>query len=129
MIRKGAGCADLPTSFDGPIIDDLRETEKVEIINQCERCYLYDTQTFYSSIVALCGCIPIVVLEPGKTKKDYVKPEDKVCGVAYGDTEKQILYAIKTRGDVMKRIDGMLSANEPSVTSFMETCKDYFHLI
>lgn len=129
VIRKGAGRADLPTSFDGPIIDDLRETEKVEILNQCERCYLYDTQTFYSSIAALCGCIPIVVLEPGKTKKDYVKPEDKVYGVAYGDTEKEILYAIKTRGDVMKRIDGMLSANEPSVTSFIETCKDYFHLI
>lgn len=129
VIRTGAGRADLPTSFDGPIIDDLRETEKVEILNQCERCYLYDTQTFYSSIAALCGCIPIVVLEPGKTKKDYVKPEDKVYGVAYGDTEKEILYAIKTRGDVMKRIDGMLSANEPSVTSFIETCKDYFHLI
>lgn len=37
------------------------------------------------------------MLEPGKTKKDYVKSEDKVCGVAYGDTEKEILYAIKTR--------------------------------
>ena len=57
-----------------------------------------------------------------------MKPEDKVCGVAYGDTEEDIEYAIQTRDDVMKRVNGMLSENEKQVTSFIKTCKEYFHL-
>lgn len=128
IIRKGMNRKELPTAFDGPIIDDLRETDKVKILNQCEKCYLYDTQSFYASIAAICGCIPIIVPEPGKTKKDYVKPEDKVCGRAYGDTEEEIQYAIQTRDDVMKQVDEMLSDNEKQVTSFIKTCKEYFHL-
>lgn len=128
IIRKGSGRSDLPSHFDGPVIDNLREPDKVKILNQCEKCYLYDTQTFYASIAALCGCIPIVVIEPGKTKQDYVKEEDKVCGVAYGDTPEEIEYAIQTRDMVQERINRMLRDNESNVSNFIKVCKSYFHL-
>lgn len=128
VIRKGGERCDLPEKFDGPVIDDLCEPEKVKILNQCEKCYLYDTQTFYASIAALCGCIPIVVPEPGKTRKDYVKEDDKICGVAYGDTPEEIEYAIRTRDKVQQRITNMLRDNEPNVLNFVKVCKDYFHL-
>ena len=118
----------MPSHFDGPVIDNLREPDKVKVLNQCERCYLYDTQTFYASIAALCGCIPIVVPEPGKTKEDYVKPDDEVRGVAYGDSPDEIDFALRTRNEVQKRIDKMLAENGPMVDSFIEKCKDYFKL-
>ena len=128
FIRKGKTRTDLPKKYDGPILDDLPEIEKVKILNQCERCYLYDTQTFYASIAALCGCIPIVVPEPGKTRKDYVKEDDKIFGVAYGDTPEEIEYAIRTRDKVQQRITNMLRDNEPNVLNFVKVCKDYFNL-
>lgn len=128
VIRKGSERCDLPGKFDGPVIDNLCEPEKVRILNQCEKCYLYDTQTFYASIAALCGCIPIVVPEPGKTRKDYVKEDDKIFGVAYGDTPEEIEYAIRTRDKVQQRITNMLRDNEPNVLNFVKVCKDYFNL-
>lgn len=128
VVRKGSSRSDLPKSFDGPVIDNLRETEKVKILNQCERCYLYDTQTFYASIAALCGCIPIVVPEPGKTKKDYVKDDDYIPGVAYGDTPEEIDYAVQTRDAVAQGIADQLHENDANVSNFIETCKQYFHL-
>ena len=72
---------------------------------------LYDTQTFYASIAALCGCIPIVVPEIGKTKEDYVKKDDHLLGIAYGDTSTEIEYAIQTREKVLLRINNRLSEN------------------
>jgi hypothetical protein len=120
--------SDLPEKFDGPVIDNLREPEKVKILNQCEKCYLYDTQTFYASIAALCGCIPIVVPEPGKTRSDYVKGDDYIPGVAYGDTPEEIDYAVRTRGAVAQGISEQLYENDKNVSSFVEICKRYFHL-
>lgn len=128
VIRKGATRTDLPQKFDGPVIDNLREPDKVKILNQCEKCYLYDTQTFYASIAALCGCIPIVVPEPGKSRKDYIKADDDMPGIAFGETEKEIQFAIRTRNDVKKNIDAMLQDNEANVKNFIKTCKEYFHL-
>lgn len=128
VIRKGADRRDLPEKFDGPVIDNLREPDKVKILNRCEKCYLYDTQTFYASIAALCGCVPVVVMEPGKTKKDYVKEDDEFFGIAYGDTPKEIEGAIRTRNKVRLQIQNMLRDNEPNVSNFIKVCKDYFHL-
>lgn len=128
IVRKGSGRKDLPSHFDGPVIDNLREPDKVKVLNQCERCYIYDTQTFYTAIAALCGCIPIVVLEPGKTKEDYVKSDDEVYGVAYGDSPDEIEFAVRTRAEVQRQIDKMLAENGPMVDSFIEKCKDYFKL-
>lgn len=97
IIRKGKNRSDLPKTFDGPIIDDLSEKEKVEVLNQCKYCYDYDTQTFYTSIACVCGCIPIVVMEPGKKKSDYLGKGDFDYGKAYGDSPEEIKYAVTTR--------------------------------
>lgn len=128
FIRKGKDRKDLPKQYDGPILDNLSEIEKVNILNKCKICYLYDTQTFYASIAAICGCIPIVVPEPGKSKKDYVTEEDYVCGIAYGDSKDQIEEAIKTRSEVIKGIDNMLNKNKKSAIDFVKLCKTYFKL-
>ncbi|WP_278742058.1 hypothetical protein [Mitsuokella jalaludinii] len=128
FIRKGSKRTDLPKHFDGPVLDLLPETEKVRILNKCEKCYLYDTQTFYASIAALCGCHSIVVPEPGKTRKDYLKKDDHSCGVAYGENREEIEYAIQTQEKVADRIDRMLSSNLENTISFINLCKKCFHL-
>ncbi len=107
LLRKGRSRADLPETFDGPVIDyGMYEKDVVEILNSHKYCYLYDTQTFYAKIAAVCGCIPVVVPEPGKTRADYVGPTDpQVFGVAYGDSEEEIRYALETRDTLIRSLD------------------------
>ncbi|MBQ5606430.1 MAG: hypothetical protein IIU87_04385 [Prevotella sp.] len=108
ILRKGKNRTDIPSSFDGPCFDDnMSQEDLVKIFNEHKYCYSYDTQTFYSSIAAVCGCIPIVMLEPDKTIDDYLNEEErsKHYGVAYGNTPDQIEYAIKTRGQLLESLD------------------------
>jgi len=125
FIRKGKDRLDLPNSFDGPIIDSLRESEKVEILNTKKYCYLYDTQTFYSYIAAVCGCIPIVVPEPGKTRADYVGENDISYGVAYGDDEEEIQYAISTREQLLNSLN-FEQSNNKNLGIFIDIINTHF---
>ena len=120
IIRKGVNRLDLPNDFDGPIIDDLPEEEKVKVLNECKYCYSYDTQTFYMTIAAVCGCIPVVRLEPGKKKGDYLSPEEQknLTGVAYGDEPEEIAYAVNTREEKLKSLD-FTKSNEENLDKFL----------
>ncbi len=126
ILRKGKGREDLPEVLDGPVIDDLPEQEKVRLFNQCEWCISYDMQTAYSEIAAMCGCISVVVPEPGKTKADYRTPDDTNFGVAFGFSEEEIAHAVQTRDQVY---DHFKSRNEHSmeeVKKFVAICEEYF---
>lgn len=105
IIRKGSQRPDLPQQFDGPVIDKLSEEEKVKILNETERCYSYDTQTFYTSIAAVCGCLPIIVPEPGKVKEDYYSPGEKLLGKAFGESAEEIDRALRTRELCIQSVD------------------------
>lgn len=107
IIRKGANRNDLPTHFDGPVIDSLSEEEKVQVLNKCAYCYSYDLQTFYSAIAAICGCISVVVLEPGKEKEDYYSVADleNQDGVAYGNTPEEIKRALATCDKLLEKVN------------------------
>lgn len=126
IIRKGSEREDLPSAFDGPVIDKLSEEEKVNVLNACERCYSYDTQTFYTTIAAVCGCLPIVVPEPGKTKDDYLATGESPCGIAFGETQEEIEYAQSTRHLIMRRLDSA-AMNEKSISLFVEALKAKFN--
>lgn len=125
IIRKGKNRTDLPKTFDGPIIDNLPEKEKVAVFNRCKYCYDYDTQTFYNTIACVCGCIPIVMMEPGKTKADYLGKGDFDYGKAYGNTPKEIEYAIRTRPDRLKLLD-YTEKNERNVDFFIQEIEKRF---
>ena len=107
IIRKGANRNDLPTHFDGPVIDSLSEEEKVQVLNKCAYCYSYDLQTFYSAIAAICGCISVVVLESGKEKEDYYSVADleNQDGVAYGNTPEEIKRALATCDKLLEKVN------------------------
>ncbi len=124
IIRKGRDRTDLPKEFDGPIIDDLSEKEKVKIFNKCKYCYSYDTNTFYTSIAGLCGCIPIVMLEEGKNIYDYT--EKKPSGIAYGNTKEEIEYAINTRKDLLERLNNFTNGNKDEIKKFINLLIEKF---
>ena len=126
ILRKGKNRSDLPEYLDGTVIDDLPETEKVEVFNRCERCISYDTQTAYASIAALCGCLSIVVPEGGKTWRDYLKNEDKIPGVAYGFEEQELEWARTTSSDVIKRYERVNQDGLKNVRKFIGECEQLF---
>ena len=127
ILHKGGGRTDLPKAFDGPIIDYFSEPDIVRIFNEKKYCYCYDTQTFYATIAAVCGCIPIVVPEQGKTRADYTRGDDTVYGVAYGDSEEEITYALSTREKLKEKLDNFKKENEAAVDYFIAECQKYFY--
>ena len=129
IIRKGCNRNDLPSSYSGSIIDEFNEERKVEMLNNCKYCYIYDTQTFYSYIAAICGCIPIVIPEKGKSKEDYLGPNyiELSHGVAYGNTTIEIQRALETRHLLLKRISYKKS-NEENASRLIELINHHFPL-
>ena len=126
ILRKGKSRKDLPKHFDGPVYDDNMSQENlVKMFNEHEYCYSYDIQSFYSEIAAICGCKSVVVMEPGKTEKDYLGEGEKHYGVAYGDTPEQLEYAEKTKEKLIKSLD-YKDRNEASVKAFISVLEEKF---
>ncbi len=123
IVRKGKNRKDLPETYDGPVVDTLSEVEKVEIFNKYKYCYCYDTQTSYADIAALCGCIPLVILENGKKRQDYLKDGENGYGVAYGLEPDEIEYALKTRHKLYEYYDSLELDNIDNFNNFIEICK------
>ena len=128
ILRKGLGRSDLPKEYDGIIIDHLPESEKVRVFNESEYCISYDTQTAYSKIAALCGCISVVVPEKGKTRKDYRSGKDIDYGVAFGFSNEEIENAIATREKLHDYYIKINDNSKKDVMRFVDECERYFNL-
>ena len=126
IIRKGKNRKDLPQKFDGIVIDNLSEQMKVEIFNKCEICISYDTQTAYSAIAALCGCLSVVMPENGKSRKDYLSNGEKEYGVAYGFSDEEIKYAKRTACLIQKSYENRNSTCRKQTELFVDLCKQKF---
>lgn len=126
IIRKGKARKDLPDKFDGVIVDKLPEKDKVKCFNECVYCVSYDCNTAYSSIAAICGCISIVVPEPGKSRKDYI--DGKGWGVAFGFDESEINFAKSTVGKLQESFDSVEERNRKNVKFFIRECIKHFNL-
>ena len=119
ILRKGKVRTDLPEHFDGPVFDDdMSQENLVKMFNEYEYCYSYDTQSFYSAIAAICGCKSIVVMESGKTEKDYLSESETHYGIAYGETSEQLEYAEETKELLIKSLE-YKDRNEANVKAFI----------
>ena len=127
ILRKGAWRSDVPKNIDGIVIDDLPEKEKVEVFNKCEYCISYDTQTSYSQIAAMCGCISIVVPEEGKCKEDYRSNYDNDYGEAFGFSKEEINYAKKTAPYIIESYKSINEKSIENVRNFIYYVNKYFH--
>ena len=126
VIYKGRKRNDLPSKYDGPVYDNnMSQEEIVEMFNSHKYCYFYDMQTFYSTIAAVCGCIPILVPEKDKTLSDYRTSDEPLLGCAFGDSPEQIQYAIDTRNDLLKTLD-FDTKNKENVRNLVEILQKHF---
>lgn len=126
LIRKGCNREDLPSTLPGVIIDDLSEKEKVEVLNKCEFFYSFDPQTAYSMVAAVCGCVSIVIPEPGKCREDYTGGEIKGLGIAYGTSKEELEFARNTYKDLEALIDSFEVNNQNNIRKFLVYCQEYF---
>lgn len=126
LIKKGCNRADLPPEVPGVIIDGLTEEEKMEVFNKCEYFYSFDTQTFYSTEAAYCGCVSIVVPEPGKKREDYTGGEVKGWGIAYGTSPEELEFARSTHKELLEWIESFDNRNQENVQKFLAYCREYF---
>ena len=126
IIRKGEVREDLPETVPGIILDNLSDEEKVKVMNKCEYCYSFDTQTFYSTIAAICGCISVVIPEVGKTRADYLTGEDKKYGVAFGISPEEIDFARSTQRELQAWIKSFDAQNHENVHKFLAYCREHF---
>lgn len=126
IIYKGKDRKDLPQEFDGPVFNStMTQEDLVDMLNKCKYCYCYDPQTFYMKIAVVCGCIPILVMEQGKTENDYLCDQEHHYGIAYGDTPEQIEYAITTREICLQTLD-YTKQNEMNGLHFIDILEDRF---
>lgn len=128
IIRKGKNRLDLPKTFDGPIIDNMTEKEIVEVFNKCKKCISYDTQTSYSAIASICGCLSIVVPEEGKTRNDYLANGEERFGVAFGESKEEIDYALSTQAQAIEKYKMLNKQGLIKTKEFAKLCEKYFNL-
>jgi hypothetical protein len=62
------------------------DMELISIFNSCKRFYSYDTETYLSTIAALCGCESVIVPYSGLTEEDFKRRKSSILkyGVSYG---------------------------------------------
>jgi hypothetical protein len=120
LLKKGKG-RDIAHSLQGStLIDSLSHAEKAEVFNRAKYFYTYDDRTLYARYAALCGCIPIVVPQPGVTRDQWVSDEEERYGLAYGEDE--IEWAVATRPLLLQRIKAEQAIEAAMLRSFIDKC-------
>lgn len=99
----------------------------MQVLNKCAYCYSYDLQTFYSAIAAVCGCLSIVVLEPGKRKEDYysISELETVKGIALGDSPEERRNALATRSKLLESLN-FTGGNRQELDTFLTLLQTKF---
>jgi hypothetical protein len=126
LLRKGKDRS-LVHDVEGSIlIDDLSHAHKAELFNRCERFYSYDPYTMYSQYAAMCGCVPVVVPQPGVSEETWLPSEEDRYGLAYG--EDRIAWAIATRPALFERMSREIQAEEDMIARMVAKCRTRFGL-
>lgn len=126
IVRKGkATFTPAMASNDAfPVLDGKSHAEIAAVFNQCEVLYSHDPHTMYLYYAALCGCIPVVVPQPGIDAETWRAGFELKQGVAYGDAE--IPFAIATRAGLLSDMDAARNSEDAAVKSFAEKIKSRF---
>lgn len=79
--------------------------ELIEKFNKAKYFYSYDPFTFLNTISSLCGCITIIVpFANFKNISEIYSEKFNYYGLAYGDNEQEIEYAIRTTHKVREEL-------------------------
>ncbi len=124
ILRKGKGRPIVHDLKGSVLADKLSHREFAALCNRVETCVSYDTYTMYSLFAALCGCVSVVVPEPGVSKDEwYPDPRDRY-GMAYGFDD--ITAARETQPLLLPHLKAQETAANDSVKAFVAKCAGYF---
>lgn len=105
-------------------VDGLSHEEMANIFRKSKYFISYDLYTMYSRYAAMCGCIPVVVPEPGLSEEKWRPEIDKRYGVAYG--WEGVPWAIETRDLLLEAIKKSDIDSDNSVHNFVRIIEDVF---
>ncbi|WP_149588807.1 hypothetical protein [Tabrizicola flagellatus] len=126
MVRKGSATfrPEMAKDDAAPLLDNMSHTEIAAIFNRCEYFYCHDPHTMYLYYAALCGCIPVVVPQPGLDAASWRAGFELKRGVAYGEAE--IPFAIETRKGLLQDMEDARQREAAMVGRFLSVVKERF---
>jgi len=125
MIRKGKYSLAEFTKHDGSILlDGKSHTEIAKIFNTTEIFYSHDPHTMYVYYAVLCGCVPVIIPQPGISSKEWRAGSDAKYGVAYGESE--IEWARSTSNQLRNHMAELRNRDLESVRSFVAFLRTEF---
>ncbi|MGO4854410.1 hypothetical protein [Phaeovulum sp. W22_SRMD_FR3] len=125
MIRKGTNTAEqIPKPDPAILLDGKSHAEMAEIFNATEIFYCHDPYTMYAYYAALCGCLPVVIPQPGLSAQAWRAGFELKHGVAYGEDE--IDWARATRGQLIADMHAAKERETDMVVHFLATLQARF---
>lgn len=123
MVRKGEATFSrkMAAKDAAPLLDGMRHEEIAAIFNRCTHFYCHDPYTMYLYYAALCGCIPVVVPQPGLDAETWREGFELKQGIAYGEAE--IPFAIATRDALLADMAAARAKEADAVARFVAKVK------
>lgn len=107
---------------------DEIEKKLKELFNKYKKFITYDNDTFHSVQAALCGAISIVIPDGRLTEKEWRSSNNlREWGIAYGDTEEQIDFAIRTREKLIENFNNQITKGDKDVEILRELVLNKFY--
>lgn len=101
--------------------------ELLKYFNTHKTFITYDNETFYSVQAALCGAVSIVIPD-GRLTEDEWRNSNPIrkWGIAYGNTEEQIEFAIKTNIKLHETLVNKVENSKKEIEIFKKTVSERF---
>ncbi|WP_299641672.1 hypothetical protein [Devosia sp.] len=124
IIRKGSMRELNAHPPDAVNVDEMSHAERAKIFNRVERLYCYDPHTYYAIYAALCGCVPIVIPEPGVSEEVWEPDPRMRLGLAYG--EDRVDWALESRSALLDHLAQARAEEDVAVREFIRCCRERF---
>jgi hypothetical protein len=107
---------------------DEIEKKLKELFNKHKKFITYDNDTFHSVQAALCGAISVVIPDGRLTEEEWRSSNNmRKWGIAYGDTEEQIDFAIKTRQKLVENFNDQIIKGDKDIEILRELVLNKFY--
>lgn len=129
LLKKGVISKD-DKIIDGKLIDDVinmndtREAvdfELLKLFNTHKTFITYDNNTFHSVQASLCGAISIVIPDGKLNETEWRTSTKREYGIAYGNNEEQIDFALNTIDNLKQVIESELNRSHQEISFLRET--------
>ncbi|PWC19703.1 WavQ [Brenneria corticis] len=127
MIRKGNNKKFIHNEQSVPL-DGLEHREIADIFRRSKRFICYDDYTAYSIFAVLSGCESIVIPDEKTSIDDWYPNLEDRYGIAYGLSEEQREWALKTKHKVLEHVISEHNKSQRNVENCLNEIIQYFNL-